>query len=88
MENPEPEKTTASLFRSRKFWLPVGILILCLIIDQAIKVYVKTHYWPGQMMPILGNWFNMYFIENNGMAFGLELGGRMGKFLLTGFRIA
>jgi signal peptidase II len=88
LENPEPEKTNPSLLRSPKFWLPVSILLLCLIIDQTIKIYVKTHYWPGQMVPLLGNWFNMYFIENNGMAFGLELGGRFGKFLLTGFRIA
>lgn len=88
MENPEAETATPSVYRSPKFWLPVGILLLSLVIDQAIKIYVKTHYWPGQMVPLLGNWFNMYFIENNGMAFGIELGGRIGKFLLTGFRIA
>ncbi len=39
------------------------------------------------MTDLVGQWFKLYFIENNGMAFGIELGGRVGKFLLTGFRI-
>lgn len=73
---------------TQKLLLAVAVFVLCVIIDQVIKVYVKTHYWRGDMVNLIGNWFKMYFIENNGMAFGLELGGRTGKFILTGFRLA
>lgn len=82
------ENFTADKSNRLKFILPLALLLLCLILDQWIKIYVKTHFWPGQQKPLLGKWFEMYFIENNGMAFGIELGGRMGKFLLTGFRLA
>ena len=37
---------------------------------------------------VLGNWFQIYFIENNGMAFGMQFGGSFGKLLLTLFRLA
>lgn len=42
----------------------------------------------GEIRNVFGDWFKLYFIENNGMAFGVEWGGKVGKFLLTGFRIA
>jgi signal peptidase II len=64
------------------------VLFLCVAFDQWIKVYVKTHMVYGENRNLIGNWFKLYFIENNGMAFGLELGGKVGKFLLTGFRLA
>jgi signal peptidase II len=73
---------------NRKLLLSVAVFVLCVLIDQVIKIYVKTHFWRGDMINLIGNWFKMYFIENNGMAFGLELGGRTGKFVLTGFRLA
>lgn len=41
----------------------------------------------GDEFPILGNWFLIHFIENNGMAFGMELGGEIGKLILSSFRI-
>lgn len=41
----------------------------------------------GQEIPVLGNWFNLYFTENNGMAFGLQFGGEWGKLSLSIFRI-
>jgi signal peptidase II len=82
------ENLSANKINRLKFILPLALLLLCLIIDQWIKVYVKTHYWPHQQIPLLGKWFELYFIENNGMAFGIELGGSLGKFLLTGFRLA
>ena len=41
----------------------------------------------GQEKPVLGNWFILHFIENNGMAFGMEFAGKTGKFLLSIFRI-
>jgi len=41
----------------------------------------------GEEIPIIGNWFNLYFTENNGMAFGLQFGGEFGKLFLSIFRI-
>jgi len=41
----------------------------------------------GEEIPVLGNWFNLYFTENNGMAFGLQFGGELGKLSLSVFRI-
>jgi len=41
----------------------------------------------GEEIPVIGNWFNLYFTENNGMAFGLQFGGEFGKLSLSIFRI-
>ena len=64
------------------------IIFLALLIDQAVKIYIKTHLYLGQEIHVFGNWFIIHFTENYGMAFGLELGGSTGKFLLSLFRIA
>lgn len=59
-----------------------------LIIDQSIKIYVKTTFHLWEETSILGSdRFFLYFTENKGMAFGLEFGGRAGKLALTLFRI-
>ena len=65
-------------------------LIVCLIViaDQALKIYVKTHFHVGESHAILGNWFKLYFIENEGMAYGWKFGGGWGKIMLTLFRLA
>lgn len=42
----------------------------------------------NEVRNVIGHWFQLYFIENNGMAFGIEWGGKAGKLLLTGFRLA
>ena len=61
--------------------------ILLVVIDQVIKVLVKTNMTLGQSIPVLGNWFQLVFVENKGMAFGMSFGGVIGKYLLTAFRI-
>jgi signal peptidase II len=66
---------------------PLTIIFLVLLIDQVVKILVKTHMYLGQEFHVLGNWFIIHFTENYGMAFGLELGGSIGKFLLSVFRI-
>lgn len=68
----------------------VGILIfLVLLIDQALKIGVKTHMEYGGEIKILGlDWALLHFVENNGMAFGWDLGGVYGKLALSLFRIA
>ncbi|MEP6926270.1 MAG: signal peptidase II, partial [Ginsengibacter sp.] len=64
-------------------------LIICLVVlaDQALKIYVKTHYHTGESHAVIGNWFRLYFIENEGMAYGWKFGGEWGKMILTLFRL-
>jgi signal peptidase II len=59
------------------------LIFLVLFIDQAFKIYVKLHFALGDHVGVF-SWFQIYFIENNGMAFGMEL---IGKLFLTLFRI-
>ncbi len=66
---------------------PIIIVILVLLIDQLLKIYIKTHFFLGQEVRVLGNWFIIHFTENNGMAYGMELGGQFGKLVLSSFRI-
>ncbi len=62
------------------------LVLIILLIDQVVKIYVKTHFRLGEYVTVF-DWFKIYFVENNGMAFGAEFGGKTGKYLLTGFRI-
>ena len=66
--------------------LLLGLVLV--VIDQVIKVLVKTHMTLGESIPVLGNWFQLFFVENKGMAFGMAFGGVIGKYLLTLFRLA
>lgn len=67
---------------------PLILVFLVLLIDQLIKIYVKTHFFLGDQVNIAGNWFIIHFTENNGMAYGMEFGGDLGKLFLSVFRIA
>ncbi len=69
--------------------LAISIFMVVLILDQWLKFWVKTNMTIGDMFPIIEGTEKGYihFIENPGMAFGLELGGRIGKVLLTLLRI-
>jgi signal peptidase II len=58
------------------------------LLDQIIKIWVKTHMAQLEEIHFLGNRGMLRYIENNGMAFGMELGGTLGKLTLTIFRIA
>lgn len=72
----------------KKSHLVLGILFLVLLIDQASKIWVKTHMEYGEQIPIFGlSWANIHFVENEGMAFGMKLGGDYGKLALSLFRI-
>ena len=68
------------------FLVFLGVLLV--VIDQVIKVLVKTKMTLGESIPVLGNWFQLVFVENKGMAFGMAFGGVIGKYILTIFRIA
>ena len=64
------------------------LLFVIILIDQVVKVYVKTHFHNQEEVMVAGNWFRLHFLENKGMAFGMELSeSPTGKFLLTFFRL-
>jgi len=62
-------------------------IVVLLILDQVFKIWIKTHMMLGEEFPVFGDWFMIHFIENNGMAFGMELEGKWGKIILSLFRI-
>ena len=61
--------------------------MILVVFDQVVKILVKTNMEIGDHFNVIGNWFQIYFIENEGMAFGMKFGGTVGKFLLSLFRI-
>ena len=63
------------------------IIFLVLLVDQILKIYIKTHFMLGEEVVIFKNWFIIHFVENNGMAFGFEFGQNIGKYFLSIFRI-
>jgi signal peptidase II len=65
----------------------VLFILLILVTDQILKIWIKTHMQIGDEIHIFGKWGMLHFIENNGMAFGMEMGGRPGKLILSVFRI-
>ncbi|MDI9320163.1 MAG: lipoprotein signal peptidase [Phycisphaerales bacterium] len=64
------------------------LILIIIIADQWLKIHIKTHYYYGEEHNVLGNWFRLHFIENNGMAFGMKFSqGDVGKLILTSFRL-
>ena len=61
--------------------------VLLVVIDQVIKVLVKTSLPLGGGFNVIGSWFRILMVENSGMAFGMSFGGVAGKYVLTLFRI-
>ena len=67
-----------------------GLILLgvaLVVIDQVIKVLVKTNMELGEQIYLIGDWCRLCFVENKGMAFGMSFGGNLGKLLLSIFRI-
>lgn len=63
------------------------VMFVVLLVDQVLKIWVKTTMTLGQEIPVIGNWFRLLFIENEGMAFGWMGGGGVMKLVLSLFRI-
>ena len=61
--------------------------VLMVVIDQIIKVLVKTNMDLGESIAVLGDWFKLNFVLNDGMAFGMAFGGVAGKLILSLFRV-
>ena len=64
------------------------IITAILFLDQLSKIWIKTHFTLHESIHVIGNWFQIYFVENEGMAFGMVFGGETGKLILSLFRIA
>ncbi len=71
-----------------KYRNAIILVLLVIIADQLLKVYVKTHFCNGDDVRVMGNWFRLHFIENEGMAYGMKLSeSAIGKILLSSFRL-
>lgn len=65
-----------------------SIVFLILLIDQCIKIYIKTHFYQGEVYKVFGlEWFQILFVENEGAAWGAQLPGEYGKLALSLFRL-
>lgn len=74
--------------KKKQTGLIVILVAAILIVDQAVKIWVKTHMQIGEEIPLIGSWCLLHFTENEGFAFGMSLGGVFGKLLLTMVRLA
>ena len=63
------------------------VMFVILLLDQILKIWVKTGMTLGEEIPVMGSWFKLLFIENEGMAFGWMGGGGVMKLVLSLFRI-
>lgn len=66
----------------KKIWL---LIVGLLLLDQVVKIWIKTHFLLDESVTVFPNWFFIRFIENPGAAFGFELGGSYGKLILSVF---
>ncbi|MGQ0738613.1 MAG: lipoprotein signal peptidase [Bacteroidota bacterium] len=66
----------------------VLIISTIIIVDQALKIWIKTTHPTGEVLRVFGmDWFRLHFIENPGMAWGWKFGNETGKVILTLFRL-
>jgi signal peptidase II len=72
---------------NKKTIFAISAITIILLIDQIVKILVKTNMSLGESIPVFGNWFQICFTENSGFAFGMEFGGEWGKLFLSVFRI-
>lgn len=69
--------------QTKQSWLVAAIILIAVALDQCVKIYIRTHFELGEAHEVF-SWFWICFVENNGMAFGIEW---FSKLLLTLFRI-
>ena len=78
-----PSPATAGNHIGHRGLIATSIILTVIILDQILKIWVKTHFYLNEDLEIT-SWFHLHFIENNGMAFGMEFGP---KIFLTIFRL-
>jgi signal peptidase II len=71
----------------KKTWICVGLIVLLLVIDQAVKIWIKTSFPIGGEIRLIGDWCRLHFVENEGIAFGISFGASFGKLFLSLFRM-
>ena len=67
--------------------LVVLLVAALIVVDQVVKILVKTNMQIGEDIPLIGEWCRLHFIENEGFAFGMSMGGATGKVVLTLVRL-
>ncbi|MDR0420521.1 MAG: lipoprotein signal peptidase [Prevotellaceae bacterium] len=76
------------MLKNKKSISAISAIIIILLIDQIVKILIKTNMQLGESIPVFGNWFQISFTENSGFAFGMEFGGgQWGKLFLSIIRI-
>ena len=73
--------------KKKQAWLLSVMVATLLVVDQVVKILVKTNMYIGQEYNVLGSWFRIHFVENEGFAFGMSVGGETGKLILTLLRL-
>ena len=81
------KKQRPFLYDMKGYTKPILLIVIILLIDQVSKFWVKTHMTINEQISVIGNKFLIHFIENPGMAYGMEFGGEYGKLFLSVFRI-
>ncbi|NBR13674.1 MAG: lipoprotein signal peptidase, partial [Crocinitomicaceae bacterium] len=72
----------------KKLTIIGAIVLFLLILDQVVKIYIKTSFDADEVSYVIGNWFALHYIENQGMAFGTTFGSEIWhKLALSIFRI-
>lgn len=82
-QTKSPSPATAGNHIGHRGLIATAIILTVIILDQILKIWVKTHFYLNEDLEIT-SWFHLHFIENNGMAFGMEFGP---KIFLTIFRL-
>lgn len=67
--------------------LPLILVVVILLLDQVLKIWIKTNFQLDHVIELFGDWGFLLFTENPGMAFGYKFGGEPGKIALTIFRM-
>ena len=74
--------------KSLKFAIvSIAIVVVCVLIDQLLKLWVVRNMQVGDLCPLLGEWFNLHYVQNKGMAFGMSWGDNFGKLALSLLRV-
>ena len=89
---PSQKITTFAPNNTTMNWKKISILLAALIIaDQVLKIWIKTSFHLGESLTVFSDWFKLYFVENNGAAFGMQISSASafdwGKLLLSLFRV-
>jgi len=73
---------------NKRAGMAVLVILFILIFDQVLKIWIKTSFYPGESQNLLGSWFRLLYVENQGMAFGATFGsGIYAKLFLSIFRL-